>query len=86
MFQYYALLRFKYGVPVFPVAVYLQGGKGLADEEYREMLFGKGSSQVPIPDRGFGASSTAEEYVGQRKSCGGGLGGVDESRERGEIV
>ncbi len=41
MFQYHALLRFKYGVPVFPVAVYLQGGSGLTDEEYREALFGE---------------------------------------------
>ena len=41
MFQYYALLRFKYGVPVFPVAVYLQGGSGLTDEQYREALFGE---------------------------------------------
>ena len=41
MFQYYALLRFKYGVPVFPVVVYLQGGKGLTDEQYRETLFGR---------------------------------------------
>jgi hypothetical protein len=62
MFQYYALLRFKYGEPVFPIAVYPQGGKGLPDEEYREALFGK--EQLRFRYRTVAlAKLDAEEYV-----------------------
>jgi len=62
MFQYYGLLRFKYGVPVFPVAVYLQGGKGLAEELFREALFGE--EQLRFRYRTVAlAKLDAEEYV-----------------------
>jgi hypothetical protein len=41
MFEYYALLRSRYKLPIFPIAVYLRGGKvGLVREEYRATLFG----------------------------------------------
>ncbi len=63
MFQYYGLLRFKYGVPVFPVAVYLQGGKGLTDEQYRETLFGREFLRFQYQTVAL-ARLQAEEYVG----------------------
>ena len=39
MFEYYALLRLRRRRPVFPIVLYLQGGKGLREEEYVESLF-----------------------------------------------
>ena len=40
MFEYYALLRARYKIPVFPIVVYLYGGReGLTTEEYRIHLF-----------------------------------------------
>jgi hypothetical protein len=62
MYQYYALLRFKYGVPVFPVAVYPQGGSGLTDEEYREALFGEVQLRFRYRTVAL-AKLDAEEYV-----------------------
>jgi len=42
MFEYYALLRLRYKVPVFPIAVYLTAGTGgLREAVYEEMLFGQ---------------------------------------------
>jgi hypothetical protein len=42
MYQYYSLLSFRYQLPIFPVAVYLRGGKeGLAVEEHRVQLYGR---------------------------------------------
>ena len=42
MFEYYALLRARYGIPVCPIVAYLRGGRtGLASEVYRERLFGE---------------------------------------------
>jgi hypothetical protein len=42
MFEYYALLRLRYKVPVFPVVLYLApGAGGLTREEYTEGLFGE---------------------------------------------
>jgi hypothetical protein len=39
MFEYYALLRLRYKVPVFPVAVYLVAGiDGLSDEARKSLL------------------------------------------------
>jgi predicted transposase/invertase (TIGR01784 family) len=62
MYQYYALLKFKYGVPVFPVAVYLQGGKGLAAEQDREALFGEEQLRFRFKTVAL-AKLDAEEYV-----------------------
>ena len=40
MFEYYALLGARYNIPVFPIVVYLYGGReGLTTEEYRIHLF-----------------------------------------------
>jgi hypothetical protein len=42
MFQYYCLLWAKHGVSIFPVVVYLRGGRaGVEEEEYVEKLFGQ---------------------------------------------
>jgi hypothetical protein len=42
MFEYYALLRLRYKVPVFPVVVYLVAGTGgLSETSYEERLFGQ---------------------------------------------
>jgi hypothetical protein len=41
MFHYYALLSLRYSKPAFPLVVYLRGGEGIAEEEYRASLFGR---------------------------------------------
>jgi len=41
MFEYYSLLRSRYKLPIFPIAVYLsRGQQGFATEVYREKLYG----------------------------------------------
>ena len=39
MWEYYSMLRLRYDVPVFPIALFLQGGPTDAAAEYREELF-----------------------------------------------
>ena len=40
MCEYYSLLRSRYRIPVFPVAIYLHGGKtGITSEEYVEHVY-----------------------------------------------
>lgn len=41
MFRYYAALSLRHPEPVFPVVLYLHGGSGLIEEEYRAPLFGR---------------------------------------------
>ncbi len=41
MFEYYSVLRLHYGIPVFPVVVYLRQGPSSRLAEYRESLFGE---------------------------------------------
>ena len=41
MFHYYALLSLRYSKPAFPIVVYLRGGEGIGEEEYRASLFGR---------------------------------------------
>ena len=42
MFEYYSLLWSRYKLPIFPIALYLRGGKqGLGTEEFRVKLFGR---------------------------------------------
>ena len=42
MFEYYSLLSSRYKLPIFPIALYLRGGKKvLGTEEYRVQLFGR---------------------------------------------
>jgi hypothetical protein len=42
MWEYYALLRFRHRLPVFPIVVYLAPGTGgVTEETYEEALFGR---------------------------------------------
>ena len=41
MFEYYAVLRLHYRLPVFPIVLYLRGGPHSRLGEYREELFGQ---------------------------------------------
>jgi len=41
MFEYYSILRLHYGLPVFPVVLYLRRGPSSKLAEYREALFGQ---------------------------------------------
>jgi predicted transposase/invertase (TIGR01784 family) len=63
MFEYYALLRMRHQVPVFPIVLYLRGGPDSAIEDYREELFGQ--EQLRFRFRSVAlARLVAEEYVG----------------------
>jgi Domain of unknown function (DUF4351) len=63
MWQYYNLIRLRYGKPVFPLVVYLaKGSGGLTTEEHTEIVLGRPVSWtryavVGIPDM------TAEEWA-----------------------
>jgi hypothetical protein len=56
MWEYYALLRLRYKLPVFPVVVYLApGAGGVVQETYTETLFGRDTltfryQAVSLPD------------------------------------
>jgi hypothetical protein len=56
LFEYYALLRLRYKVPVFPLVVYLTAGTGgLREPVYEETLFGQTMltfrfQEVGLPD------------------------------------
>jgi predicted transposase YdaD len=62
MFEYSVLLWLRHRAPIFPVVLYLQGGEGLADEEYQESLFGRELFRFCYASVGL-ASLPAEEYV-----------------------
>ena len=62
MFEYYALLRLRHRVPVFPVVLYLRGGQGLSEEEYTETLFGREQIRFRYASVGL-AKLEAEEYL-----------------------
>jgi predicted transposase/invertase (TIGR01784 family) len=62
MFEYYAILRIHYRLPVLPIVLYLRGGSGSAVEEHTEELFGE--EQVRFRFRSVAlARLSAEEYV-----------------------
>jgi hypothetical protein len=62
-FEYYALLRIQYRLPVLPIALYLRGGTESAASEYKEELFGR--EQLRFRFRSVAlAQLSAEEYVG----------------------
>jgi len=63
MFEYYAVLRLHYGLPVFPVGLYLRGGPGSPRAEYREDLFGYELLSFRYHSVAL-ARLSAEEYVG----------------------
>ena len=63
MFEYYALLRIHYGLPVLPIVLYLRRGPDSMVEEYVEELFGQ--EQLRFRYRCVAlARLAAEEYVG----------------------
>ena len=41
MFRYYAALSLRYSLPIFPIVLYLYGGSGLTEEEYRVRVVGR---------------------------------------------
>jgi hypothetical protein len=63
MFEYYALLRLNYGLPVFPIALYLRRGPLSKVAEYREALFGQELLLFRYHSLAL-ARLPAEEYVG----------------------
>jgi hypothetical protein len=62
MFEYSVLLWLRHRAPIFPVVLYLQGGEGLADEEYQESLFERELFRFRYASVGL-ARLPAEEYV-----------------------
>jgi len=62
MFDYYALLRLRYRAPVLPIVVYLRGGKGLTEDQYRVVLFGREQLRFRYMSVGL-AQLAAEEYL-----------------------
>jgi len=63
MFEYYALLRLQYGLPVFPIALYLRRGPRSRLAEYREALFEQELLLFRYHSVAL-ARLPAEEYVG----------------------
>jgi len=62
MFEYSVLLWLRHRAPIFPVVLYLQGGEGLTDEQYRTRLFGREIFRFDYASVGL-ARLRAEEYV-----------------------
>jgi hypothetical protein len=83
MFEYYALLWSRYKVPIFPIAVYLRGGReSLATEEYRVELFGYEVLKFRFETVRL-ARLDAEEYRKRNDPVGAALGALmDRSRAR----
>jgi hypothetical protein len=63
MFNYYAVLRLHYDLPVFPIVLYLAGGPDARLGEYRERLFGHDLLLFRYHSVAL-AKLPAEEYVG----------------------
>ncbi|GMR24276.1 MAG: hypothetical protein BMS9Abin37_2798 [Acidobacteriota bacterium] len=73
MFEYYSLLRSRYKLPIFPIAVYLsRGKKGFATEAYREQLFGTDILQFQYESVRL-ARLDAEEYLDKGGPVGAAL-------------
>ena len=62
MFEYSVLLWLREQAPVFPIVLYLRGGKGLEDEDYRVELFGRELFRFNYATVGL-ARLHAEEYL-----------------------
>ncbi len=63
MFEYYAILRIRYRLPVLPIVLYLRGGAESTVAEYVDELFGQ--EQLRFRFRSVAlARLSAEEYVG----------------------
>jgi hypothetical protein len=63
MFDYYAVLRIHYRLPVLPIVLYLRGGRESTIEEYTEALFGEEHVRFRFRSVAL-ARLSAEEYVG----------------------
>ncbi len=63
MFEYYAVLRLHYRLPIFPIVVYLRRGSSSRMEEYQESLFGQNLLTFRYHSLAL-ARLEAEEYVG----------------------
>ncbi len=86
MFQYYSMLRQRHGAPVFPVVVYLSGGReGLVEEEYRESLFGTEVIQFCYKSVRL-AKLDAGEYVGKGTSLSAALAALMDRRKSGDSL
>ena len=64
MFHYYALLSLRYSKPAFPIVLYLRGGKGIGEEEYRASLFGREHLRFRFGALGL-ERLPASEYAGK---------------------
>ena len=87
MFEYYALLRARYRVPVYPVVVHLRGGReGLTTEEHRMELFGEEIVRFRYRSVAL-ARLHAEEYRTGMGPVGAALAALMETRglERAEL-
>ena len=62
MFEYSVLLWLREQAPVFPIVLYLRGGQGLEDEDYRVELFGRELFRFRYATVGL-AHLEAEEYL-----------------------
>ncbi len=64
MFRYYMALLLRYSAPVFPVVLYLHGGSGLSEEEYRVTVFGREVHRFCYQSIGL-AHLDPREYLGE---------------------
>ena len=62
MFEHSVLLWLRHQAPILPVVLYLQGGEGLTDEQYRTRVFGREIFRFDYASVGL-ARLRAEEYV-----------------------
>lgn len=83
MFEYYSLLWSRHKLPIFPIVIYLHGGKeGLATEEYRMQLFGREVLRFRYESVRL-ARLSVEEYVKRGGPVGAALGALmDRSMSR----
>jgi hypothetical protein len=84
MFEYYALLSMHHQKPIFPVVLYLRGGQGLMEEQYRVRVFGRERLRFRYESVGL-AGLAAGEYV-ERGPLGAALGSLMDRRRSGDVV
>ena len=72
MFQYYAMIWLRYRLPILPFAVYIRGGSGLTEEEYRVRLVGWEGLRCPYRCVGL-AKLNAETYAEKKSAVGAAL-------------
>lgn len=86
MFEYYALLRLRYKIPVFPTVIYLTpGAGGLTQETYTEQLFGSAIltfryAVVGLPDL------SADDYRALENPLGPALSALMKPSRLGRIL